>query len=303
MLPVPDKATEQEAARLLKRLAQLIHDWPSEPALRDLSPPMVDALLRYIGKEQSRYEWLLVYPFLLWGVWNVFDGKTSLVLTWLLIMMACVNYYIVGHSYFARQRCAVYALTQIDDLRVLPTLIQATRYSWGQHPQVTRAICRLLQQVTEEHIGLLSQEAQNKLWNLVMPPVSLKTGYEETLAVAALQAFAHVGNQEMLARMQHFARNTALHPHYQQVQEQMEHCLPLMVARLQRQGTAETLMRAASAPTDTQAGVLLRPTVHSATPEPAEQLLRADMSDKDAARECLCHHPTLIPPPWKKFNS
>ena len=54
----PNKATEQEVKRLLKRLARLKGDWPSEPALRDLSPQMVEACCKRTLSKQGRAQLL-----------------------------------------------------------------------------------------------------------------------------------------------------------------------------------------------------------------------------------------------------
>lgn len=196
-----------------------------------------------------------------------------------LMVLACETPFFILFLVAARQYpYAVYALTQTDDMRVLPTLIQATRQGWGWHPQVRAAILRLLEQVTEEHVGLLNDAAEKRLWKLTMGWQSSNTGYDHEIAISTLRALAAIGNYATLTRIKRYANHSEYYLKEGYVIAAARELTPIMEARLQRQQVPETLLRPADTPTP-QPETLLR-AAHPATAEPPQQLLRASTAEE-----------------------
>lgn len=274
----PDAATKQEVRQLLKRLARLKRKWPSEPALRDLSPQMVEALHKHI-RVQSK--------------WNLY---LRLLTAWLLLLLAfsdsihlphtivVITFFGLAGSVLAwfihdsKRRLPIYALTQTDDLRVLPTLIIVTSDYWKRHPQTIQAIRRLLPQVTEEHAGQFSSRVQARIWHFAMP-AKPETYHDEALIFEALRALCYVGDYEILNRMRDATQNPDPSPRVQRISQHIQQLIPVMEARLKRQEVPATLLRASDTPI-AHSETLLRP-AHTATAEPAEQLLRAGTGEQD----------------------
>jgi hypothetical protein len=278
--PAPDKATEQEVRRLLKRLARAKGDWPSEPALRDLSPQMVEALLWRVEQQHRANSFrriincvLLILSICLLHsrMYGIYGDTLA---TGVLIGTLMRAYLEPGKKY------SVYALTQTGDIRVLPTLIKATNNEWACHPQVIGAICRLLKQGTEADAGLLTQEVQNTLWFIGIEQTWQEVEYDEALAWSALQAFVHVGSREILARMRKIVRDPNRYPASQHIITLIEQLIPVTEERLQRQEVPQTLLRASDA-TVALPDTLLR-AVHATPAEPTVQLLRASTSETPA---------------------
>ncbi len=275
----PDAVTEQEVRQLLKRLARLKRKWPSEPALRDLSPQMVEALDQYVD-EQGRARLMatmIVVAAMLGLQFSISQfGKPPL---WVDIPAVAGCLFATGLKPGHAHRYAVYALTQTDEVRLLPILIKVTDKTWGMHREVISAIKRLLSQVTEEHAGLLDRKTQERLWQLAIAPVNFKVECDEALAYAALHAFVHIGDRNTLNRMQKFVLNMTFYAPHRRVNDAVQSSIPLMEARLRRQEVPATLLRSSDVP-DAATDILLRP-AHAATTEPAEQLLRAGTIPQD----------------------
>ncbi len=272
----PDAATEQEVRQLLKRLARLKRKWPSEPALRDLSPQMVEGLQAYANRfvQSTGYIQLVMGALMLF----YFIGKDIEAPGFLLTpAFICL---VVGIAlWFLRERqrwLCIYALTQTEDLRVLPTLIIATLDRSRTRNGLVQAITRLLPQVTEAHVGLLDREAQERLWYFAVAPIRYESG-DEALAVSALRTLARIGNREMLTKMRYFARSNTSYAAYSRVNVLINQLTPIMTARLQRQEVPATLLRPSDTPT-AYSEILVRPAT-SAIAESAEQLLRAANSE------------------------
>ena len=275
--PAPDKTIMVQASLLTSRLILLQGDWPSEPSLRDLSPQMVEALLKRIERKARVNTCLrniagvlfIVYEYLRYSGMH-FDYGGAMV-GGLIIGAFMWGGLIPGMKY------PIYALTQTHDIRILPTLIQATENNWGRHPQVMGAICRLLQQITETDAGLLNPELQKRLWNIALPPLRQEGGYDEPLVVSALQTFTHIGSRDILTRMRRVTHESNEYPVSQHVTALIEQLIPVMETRLQRQEVPQTLLRASDA-SAALPDTLLR-AAHTSTPEPTAQLLRASTSE------------------------
>ena len=278
-----EQAQRQKAKPLVDKLAAMKENWFSEPSLRHLSPRMVDALITYIEtdvKGLARTKWtcltllLLLLPFAL-------ANSSSVIYLTAAGCLACWGIcFVFGPTMMPQP--AVHALTQTDDLRVLPTLILATRHSGAQNAYVYDAIFRLLDQVTEEHIGLLNDDAQQHLWE-IMRTRHIVTDYSDReLTLRTLRALAAIGNHNILARIKWIAW-PSIYPNVDRwLIDEARELIPVMEARLQRQQVPETLLRAADVPPATP-DVLLRP-AHAAMPEPAQQLLRASHASPEDAQ-------------------
>ncbi len=187
--PPANPPYQSKAEELIEALRRRKDDWPAEPGLQNIGPRTTDELLDIIRYEKSRAGQELCVVLLLFMllpmILRVYCALSSQsgsccssgVLMPLMIVKPNV-----------RLRYAVYALSQTNDLRVLQTLILATRSSWGCHPQVIAAIERLLKQVTTEHAGLLNSDAQYRLRALALPPLDHISYYNEPLAMRTLHA-------------------------------------------------------------------------------------------------------------------
>lgn len=275
----PDAATQQEVQQLLRCVARLKRKWPSEPALRDLSPQMVDTLL-YEAYTLTKAR-AMTPGFI--GAVTIFVCSASVRAGFQFSFVAPLACFAWGaafwHGLKKARRNTAYALTQTEDMRVLPTLIKATSEGWGRHTEVTSAIKRLLSQVTEEQAGLLGPKVQERLWRLAIAPVNFNVECDEALAYGALHAFVHIGDRDTLNRMQKFILHMTSYPAHRYINDAVQSSIPLMIARLQRQEVPTTLLRASHTPI-AQPETLLRP-AHSTTAEPAEQLLRAGTIPQD----------------------
>ncbi len=275
--PTPDTATQQEVRQLLKRLARLKHKWPSEPALRNLNPQMVEALLKHM---QAKIETDMNVRFCMLLMFVVFVFGDNRHVPHIAAFTGSA-YFLLGLPtqilLDRKHRFTVYALTQTDDMRVLPLLIKATSEGWGRHLEVFSAIKRLLPQVAEQQAGLLDRKAQERLWQLAIAPINFKVECDETLAYGALHTFVHIGDRDTLNRMRQFVLHMTFYPANRRINDALQASIPLMEARLQRQEVPATLLRPSDTPTASP-DILLRP-AHTITAEPADQLLRAANSE------------------------
>lgn len=283
-LPTPDAATEKEVRQLLQRLARLKKNWPQEPALRDLSPQMVDNLLKNVdiqNKTRAATPFAIAAltfctnPLLLYGKFPYTFIAPLVCIVW-------------GSAFWIELRkqrqFIIYALTQVEEKRVLTALIKATSEDWGMHPKVTRAITRLLPQVTEDDAGLLDRKAQERLWQLALASLNYGRKCNEALAHGALSAFTHIGSRDTLNRMRNFTLHMTFYPAHRRVYDALQQAIPLMEARLKRQEVPETLLRAAAMPAPVS-DTLLR-SAQAAPSEPSGQLLRAGLmatAEEDAS--------------------
>lgn len=282
----------EEVQCLTTRLSDLKAGWPSEPSLRTLSPRMVDALMARFEDTERRlipavrmaegfYTLLplalitlvLCIPGLPWHIKLLFTAAMLAFPLCLLYFVCWRNLHLVGGEW----AYTVYALTQTEDVRALETLILATHYKWGRDRAVLSAINRLLEQVTEEHIGLLSDRAQKRLWTIGIAQRTLAGAYPSQVTVYVLRTLAAVGNQATMARMERFATRSEYYSGERYAIAAAQELLPLMKERFQRQSVPQTLLRASDA-RSTQPDTLLR-AVHISTPEPTSQLLRASTTE------------------------
>lgn len=273
-----EPASHREAKRLMRLLARRRSHWPAEPILRQLSPVQVEALQAYIASREKEHRRLALTTlfFMLWAlVFGICIGDFKATL---FIFVGEGGFFSLFLSAAKQYRYAVYALTQTDDLRVLPALIHATRFTWDDHPEITRAISRLLEHVTEADAGLLNGNAQEWLWRLAVPSLYSDQPFDETLTLRALQALAFIGNRNSLRQMQTLGAAACTYAHHQRISWKARELAPLMEARLQRQEVPETLLRAADI-SSSQTETLLR-AVPATTLEPLRQLLRASTGEK-----------------------
>ena len=280
-----------EAQQLVEHLYALKAEWPSEPALRTLSPQTVDALMKRVANTERS----LVIPIQMGYMFHTLlpMGLAILVLSipdlsWHIkqLFTAFMLALILGGLCFCRRTFygvmggkwpySVYALTQTDDVRVLETLILATRYKWGRHPEVLSAINRLLEQVTEADAGLLSDRALQRLWTVGITWQTFAQPYNHAGAIRALRALAAVGNRATMARMERFAYSSEYFLGERYAKAATRDLLPLMEARMERQQVPATLLRASGI--IAQPDTLLRAVAISA-PAPPAQLLRASTSE------------------------
>ena len=258
---------------LINRLGHLKRDWPGETALRRLDSRTIEALLQFI-LAQDKARLTAYWPIILLMLFGVLILAMVLhVFTLGILIPILLCSLLLHHEPSRLQRIATYALTQNNDVRVLPALIKATRQEWGRHPEVFRALERLLKLVREEHFGLIDAARQNQLWFLAVAPLEYSQHYNEPLALDALRALARIGNAGILIKMQRLAEQTARREPHRRVIKAARELAPLMETRLERQKVPQTLLRAADMPTS-QPETLLRPAC-AADAEPAEQLLRA----------------------------
>ena len=282
-----------EAYQLVKRLSTLKTEWHSEPSLRSLSPRIVDALMKNFAEIETTgaplvRSGVLFFTLIPLGLVfvSLFDHTTHGLLKLLLPLFMAIPslggltflHRIVHRAPPENWRYTVYALTQTDDVRVLETLILATRYKWGRHPEVIKAINRLLEQVTEADAGLLSDRALQRLWTVGITWQTFAQPYNHAGAIRALRALAAVGNRATMARMERFAYSSEYFLGERYAKAATRDLLPLMETRLLRQQVPATLLRASDA-NNTQPETLLRAVAVSA-PEPTTQLLRASTSER-----------------------
>ena len=259
---------------LVRRRSQ----WAAEPCLSHLSPMQIEALLEYIAHRESERGTLRMYVLMYTALPTIFSlGIGIFQHIWVGLAISVPFFYLlllVAGEY----RYAVYALTQTDDMRVLPTLIQATRHKWGWHPQVRDAILHLLARVTEEHVGLLDDAAQKRLWQAAFEWQTVGENYNHEPALLTLRALAAIGNRATLLRMQRRVHSAMPFHSVPIVVATARELIPAMEARLQWQQAPETLLRAADMPTNAP-DMLLR-AAHIGTPEPPQQLLRASSGEE-----------------------
>lgn len=279
--PQPDSQARLEALRLIRRLKCSKSDWPTELARHELRPHLIDALQAIFARQV--YKSLAVF-----AAYTLLISFFSICLTkgtaWIapvvgMALVAATSNVAISPRY--QGRYTLYALTQTDEVRVLGALIGATSYPWAKHSAVIRAIKRLLSRVTDENAGLLNREQQNRLWEIGVTRRIHHDGCDTAFALCTLRALSHIGNSEMLARMQWIGRNYFDQAYPVSVIELARQLTPLMEARIQRQQVPETLLRASNLPAN-MPDTLLRAT-SAATPEPPEQLLRASASERPSA--------------------
>ncbi len=276
---LPKVIGQSGAKELIRRLHHLKRDWPSEPELYELDPRTITALLEYIATEETLRPKIAGYLLIFFGAFAIFLGCASLVAALFPISMALVLLGAFIYDPGPGQRLATYALTQTDDLRVLPALIQGTRFAWGKHPEVIRAITRLLEHVREADAGLLNGRMQEMLWRLAVPSLYSGEHFDETLPLRTLQALALIGNRNSLRQMQALGATICTYAQHQRISWKALELAPIMEARLLRQEVPETLLRAADMPTS-QPETLLRAT-HPTNTERPQQLLRASQSEQE----------------------
>ena len=217
---------------------------------------------------------VLSIPGLPWHVKQLFTAFMLALILGGLCFCTRIFYGVMGGEW----AYSIYALTQTEDVRVLETLILATRYKWGRHPEILNAITRLLEQVTEADAGLLSDRAQQRLWTVGITWQAFAQPYNHARAIRALRALAALGNRATMARMERFAYSSEYFLGERYAKATTRDLLPLIEARLQRQQVPATLLRASDI-TDAQPDTLLRAVTISA-PEPTAQLLRASTSER-----------------------
>ena len=279
----------EEATRLIARLSALKSEWLSEPSLPSLSPRTVEALMQH-GEEidrilQQATDWEELFTALLLlvsGCVTVFIPDipiwfraTSLICVAMPALYSLIFAWRGLHSLLKNWKWiyAVYALTQAEDVRVLETLILATHYKWGRHPEIIKAINRLLDQVTETDMGLLSDRAQVKLWAIGITRMTLSPSHDPVVTTRVLRALAAVGNHATYTRLERYASRPPNFIDERPVIAVAQELLPVMKARLQRQQGSTTLLRASDV-TAIQNHLLLR-TVQTPVSEPPQELLRS----------------------------
>lgn len=282
MLRPPANPTYQsKAEELIEALRRRKDDWHSEPGLQNIGPRTTDELLDIIRYEKSRAGQELCVVLLLFVLLPISAGIALYHHNPApLVPLVCLCPLMIVKPN-VRLRYAVYALSQTNDLRVLQTLILATRSSWGCHPQVIAAIERLLKQVTTEHAGLLNSDAQYRLRALALPTFDYYIPYNEPLALQTLHVLTAIGNRDTFVWIQQLTCQPALRNAHKRIVAVAQELLPLMETRLKLQEIPDTLLRAADTPTS-QPETLLRPAL-VVTPEPTEQLLRASTGEEREA--------------------
>jgi hypothetical protein len=283
----------EETNRLIKRLSAQKSEWPSEMSLRTLNPQVVDSLITRFaeieGIEVSDVKTGLLLSLLIplelalcWILFSVLPDRRWLAHTIMAAMLALFGLgctWLCIHAGPGRKLpYMVYALTQTDDVRVLETLIVATHYKWGRHPEVIKAVNRLLEQVTEADAGLLNDRAQERLWTIGIAPQTLSDAYDPQTATVALQALAAVGNHATLTRMEQYVAPSLYSVGERHSIDAVRRALPIIQARLKRRQDHETLLRAADV-TDVQNHLLLR-TVQTPVVEPPHELLRPPTAER-----------------------
>ncbi len=271
------KYTRPQEAKWLMRLVARSKNWPAEPALRQLTPMQIEALQEYIAARNKQQQKLGVFALLVAVLPLALLTFDTAYMIWQIVFVAALFQYATLNYAVVQNRHAVYALTQTDDLRALPTLILATKYKYNAHPQIRSAILRLLPHVTQEQAGLLNNAAQEQLWMIATKHYGSLLHTEYEITPHAVRALAAVGNYAMLTRMKQFVSRSRRFNYEQKLRIMIQDVLPIMEARLERQQVPETLLRAADVPASAP-DTLLRPTF-AAPPEPAEQLLRASRSE------------------------
>lgn len=274
--PIPDKASRMEALRLAKRLVRLKSDWASEPTLAYL-PPHIVAALQHGIEEAAAVRATLAWGGLVAGVLLTFGFSSHHTALAVAALFACGLLFARMTVHVEQmQRCMVYALTQTQNVAVLPTLIKATHHAWGRTPAVLAAIRRLLEQVTEEDIGLLNRDEQEILWTLAVLPLTLRNNADEAFGFSALQAFARIGDGETLTAMRRIANRSAVYPAEHRLNAQVQALILQMETRIQRQQSLQTLLRASDTP-DMRPDTMLR--AHTSPASEPQQLLRAGLAE------------------------
>ena len=286
----PHSEYRSRADQIIKRLQQSGRDWPCAPELQHIGDRTVDELLDIITHEEEKaaeHQFSVLFALMLSLLaWCVVIFRS--VQMWSLAMLGTVICLSLNRDAVRstdRRRYAVYALTQTHETRLLVLFIQATRFSWGRHPEILCAITRLLEQVTEAHSGLLSDAEQEQLWQLAVPMASSglplnESLVDEELALSTLRALACIGNKNTYLRLSRLARRPMGYTRLRYIIGAARDLAPLMDARLQRHEVPATLLRASTLPPPAPDN-LLRPAQTTAS-EPPEQLLRAGATSDTA---------------------
>ena len=272
--PAPKSESEKQALQLIQRLARLKRNWPSEPALKNLSPMTVTALLQHLATHKKmqgniQFLWAICYFIFYIGFEKFTHDHRPL----MLVFPVCLCLSLLWIQRKQTKRYTIFALTQTNDMRALSPLLASTSESYGRHPKVIGAIKRFLARITEEQIGLLNNEAQTRLWYFAVSPVANQEAHDLELGLLALQTLARIGNKGSLKKMQNFMDEPAVYPDQRRAHKALQQLLPGMEARLKRQEVPQTLLRASDMPASPPE-TLLR-AAYASDHQPAEQLLRA----------------------------
>ena len=180
--------------------------------------------------------WLLaIYPLLMWiaGWWSI---------SALIFSLSCLG---VGTVLIpSSDSRALRQLEDLQDSRAIPVLIDSIEVSFGAKVQAVRSLLtQLLAQLTSADAGLLNRSQLAALRR----ELELET-YNTTLdyALVIVAALAHIGNQETANRLRELIKRGAVTERQQHIRQAAEQWLPVLEARLVREGVSGTLLRASS---------------------------------------------------------
>ena len=159
---------------------------------------------------------------------------------------------------------AARALGQLAHPESLETLIGALQQDRRVRQAAVEALPNVLASLTPDYYGQIRADTMQGLCRLL-------TNEDETLAVAILQAFVHVGDGSALPIVEKLAAGGGRAGRETRVQQAAQICLPVLQARLARERDPQVLLRASFVP-QMPSDQLLRPASEADAVDPMEML-------------------------------
>ena len=196
----------------------------------------------------------------------------------LIFMLNAARITVAGRLRFLEFKAeAANALGNIQAAEGLTVLVAATqernlycgRSLRRLQKSAANALPKVLARLDESHYGQVDTATMAGLCRL------LATG-NETLALAIIGAFAHIGNRTALAEVEKLAAGSGRAKKEARVQQAARVCLPILQARVARENDPHVLLRGSVVPM-TPADQLLRP-ISDASPFDPLELLRSSVA-------------------------
>jgi hypothetical protein len=177
-------------------------------------------------------------------------------------------------------RAAVQIITQAGDVTEIGALLDATEFC-KRDTAIQNALNRLLPQLTQEHIGDITQAQRQLMITLLFQAPA------ETM-ITLLGALEHVGDAHALPYVTSLARGKAIPGHASQhtpaIVAAADRCAAAINVRIAAVKISDTLLRAASLPEESPA-VLLRSSEQSHTTAMDQLLLPHEGQENDESAE------------------
>lgn len=186
-----------------------------------------------------------------------------------------------------KQRQGIEALSQFDDVRMVPRLVELLDYPNQEYFDSVRfMLLRVLPRLQASDVGLLTAE-HHAIINKVLARHLMLRQEDLPLRVAILKALEQVGDASSVSVVQALAAGSGASRGNPTLQQAAEECLPALRLRATHQLETETLLRAADGRQDASAVLLRAVDTTLATVVPSE-LLRSvefDPSSQDGVEQ------------------